>query len=243
MKHLIIISLMSALLPLNALAQEWVNEYERLLVAYVTQSGVDYEAWHKSEDDLNALKGVVEAIGETNASEFSRERKLAFYINAYNAWMLHLVLKDYPIDSVKDIGWLPFSVFKRDNIVINGQDVSLDYLEKTLLLKKIGEPLIHVGVNCASRGCPPLRSEPYRVDVVMTQLQEQAKIFVNSVHGSRIDDTERVIYVSSLFDWYENDFQSVGGVRGFVEKYHEKTIPESYDLKYMGYDWTLNDIK
>ena len=146
-------SALSLLLPILAHAESgaWQKDFDALLQKYVSNGGVRYAAWKSNGADVAALNKVVAAIA-TDGPSGGRYDKLAFYINAYNAWIIHEVLEKYPIKSVKDLAPL-YGVFTGERIELGGEKMSLNHLEKDLILKGIGEPRAHFAVNCASRGC------------------------------------------------------------------------------------------
>ena len=219
----------------------WQDEYAGLLKKYVGPDGVAYASWHASREDVAKLGEVVTAIGAVDPGGYTREDKLAFYINAYNAWMLHLVLAHYPIPSVKDIGSVQFSVFKTARIIINGRKRSLDYLEKDLLLKQLGEPRVHFAVSCASKGCPPLASEPYEGGRIDEQLERYTRAFLNSAAGVQIHPGTDSVSVTRLFDWYHADFEPSGGLLTFISRYRDTPLAANVSIHYLDYDWALNE--
>ena len=137
------------------------SDYERLLKTYAEDDGLRYAAWAENDDDKAALAAFVEYLGQIDINSLSESGKTAFYINLYNAAMLQIVLENYPIKSVKMIGLLPFSVFKKDQITLGNNKLSLDDIEKGILLHQYFDPRIHFALNCASVSCPPLRMEPF----------------------------------------------------------------------------------
>ena len=148
MKTQLALLLTVLLLPLTLRAEigAWQKDYDALLKKYVSGGGVRYAAWKASADDVAALDKVCAAIGSENPSGLARNDKLAFYYNAYNAWIIDLVLQKYPIKSVKDYAVF-FGIFTRKNIQLGGEKMSFTHLEKDLVLKGIGdETYTHVAM-------------------------------------------------------------------------------------------------
>ncbi|MGF1449211.1 MAG: DUF547 domain-containing protein [Opitutales bacterium] len=218
----------------------WKQTYAQLLETYVHPSGVDYAAWHANADDVAALASVVKAMGAVDATALSPDDRLAFYINAYNAWMLHLVFKNYPVNSVTEIrpDW---GVFREDLITVNGQPSSLDKLEKGLILKDFGDARAHFAVNCASVGCPPLQGKPFTGANLDAELDAASAAFVNSPEGVRV--TGNTASLSKIFEWYQSDFKPDGGLVGFVNKYRTQRLPENAKVVHHTYDWNLNQSR
>ena len=129
-----------------------------------------------------------------------------------------------------------------------GEERTLDEIEKEILLEEpLADPRIHFALVCASRGCPRLRPEPYRAERLDTQLDFQARTYLHSPAGSRLDRDERTLHLSRIFDWYEDDFErTAGSVRAYVARYltgsaRDAALDESYEIEHLEYDWSLND--
>ncbi len=197
---------------------------------------VDYSALKKS-GQLEAAYQLIKTFPvETLAN---REEKLAFYINAYNILALKMVLDHWPVDSIKDVGNLLSPVWKKAAGVIGGQEVSLDAIENEVL-RPMGEPRIHFAIVCASVSCPDLRTEPYSADKLDAQLDDQAGLFLNNAKKG-LNDDGKVIHVSKIFDWFENDFKAVGGIEAFIHQ-HRSGLSKSAIKADIEYDWSLNSV-
>lgn len=204
--------------------------------------------------DRAALKGYLDALSGVGEAEFrgwSKPQQMAFLVNAYNAFTVELILANYPVKSIKDIGSDLFNNrWKRKFFTLLGRDASLDQIEHEMLRKpgSYDEPRVHFAVNCASIGCPMLREEAYVAVKLDAQLEEQAVRFLsdrsrNRIAGGRLE-------VSRLFDWYKEDFAPL---ERFLARYaailggppaEPKPIAEgSMPVSYLEYEWTLNDAK
>lgn len=173
------------------------------------------------------------------ASLSSKEEKLAFYINAYNILALKTVLDHWPIDSIKNIGSGVIRVWGNVAGSIDGRKVTLNEIEHKIL-RAMAEPRIHFAIVCASVSCPDLQREPYMASKLNVQLEEQVEQFLsNTDKGLRVD--AKAIQLSAIFDWYENDFNPVGGVEAFIRRYRPD-LPALPMDEYIDYDWTLNGI-
>jgi len=174
----------------------------------------------------------------------TQEEKLSFWINVYNILAVKVVVDHYPVKSIKDVGSLFKSVWKRPAGVVAGQERTLNDIEHEIL-RKMGEPRIHVAIVCASVSCPDIRKEAYTPDRLSEQLDDQVKMFLeNTGKGLKIDGKK--VYVSSIFKWFEEDFESRGGVTTFISQYvtpyQQKSLKEyGGKLKYLDYNWDLNE--
>ena len=136
------------------------NLYAYLLKQYVKNDRVDYEGFKKDEVKLDQYLDVLE---KTDSKKLSRNEQFAFYINAYNAWIIKLVLSGYPgIKSIKDLGSFFQSPWKKKLCRIDGKTLTLDDIEHKILRPRFQDPRVHFAINCASKSCPPLLSDPYR---------------------------------------------------------------------------------
>lgn len=218
--------------------------FAELLGKYVKQSRVDYRGFKAEEKKLDAYLNVLET---TDTVKLNRSEQFAFYINAYNAWTIKLILSGYPgISSVWDLGGRFFDKpFKKEFIRLDRKKVSLDHVENTILRPRFKDPRVHFAINCASRSCPPLRAEPYRGEVLDRQLDEMTGAFVNNPESNHLKGNR--LYVSKIFKWFSDDFND--DAAGFVAKYatgdlKKSLVEKKNDLRvaYLDYDWSLNDV-
>src|SRR5438477_11956724 len=164
---------------------------------------------------MQGIQQVVDDIAKENISGLSKKEQLAFYLNAYNGWILHEALGKYPTKSVKD---LLFTFFTGQRIKVAGEPMSFNHLEKHIIRPKFGEPRVHFALNCASRSCPPLNPEAFRADKLDGQLEKLATAFVNSPRGVDYSAGKKSAALSAIFNWYKDDFKSAGGPMAFINK-------------------------
>ncbi len=216
--------------------------YDQLLSRNIRNGLVDYRKLKKEE---SILDGYLEFLEETNINALSRNEKFAFYINAYNAWTLKLVLSSYPgIRSIKDIKGGYGSPWKIPMVKTNGEVLTLDYIEHRILRPVFKDPRVHFAINCASISCPPLKHEAYRGEELERQLADSAETFINDGRNNYFrGDT---LYISRLFSWFREDFGN--DPIGFIRKYAHCELKEMIRnsgnrirIKYLPYDWSLND--
>jgi len=221
-------------------AESWTDTYNRLLGKYVTSGGVKYAEWKANAADMQAIQSVVDGIAKENVSAMAKQQQLAFYINAYNAWILHEALGKYPTKSVKDA---LFTFFTSKRITVAGQQMSFNALEKDTIRSKFGEPRVHFALNCASRSCPPLNRTAFSADKLDGQFETLAKGYVNSEHGVKFNAAAKSADLSKIFDWYKDDFKADGGALAFINKRRTPPIPADAKISYQDYDWNLNEAK
>lgn len=218
--------------------------FDKVLAEFVTDSGwVDYQALKENPEALNNYLNLLK--NNHPSMDWSREEKLAYWINAYNAFTLDIVIRNYPLQSIKDIRrWsIPFvnTVWDIPFIEIEGETYSLNHLEHHILRVEFDEPRIHFAINCASVSCPPLRKEVFVADRLDSQLEEQAVLFINDPSRNRILSDR--VELSSIFSWFKGDFTKEGSLINYVRRYSEIQPSDDARLSYLDYDWALNGIE
>ncbi len=217
--------------------------YAELLQKYVVDGLVDYSGLQEEEGKLDQYLSLLAGVA---VSQLNLKEQLAYYINAYNAWTWKLVLQHYPqITSIKDIGSFWSSPWKKKFVHMEGKTVSLDYIEHDVLRPVFHDPRIHAALNCASMSCPPLRNEPYDFRYIDEQLDDDAKQWINTPQYNKM--SESTLYLSKIFDWFEDDFGGEEGVLRFVRRFADENLlhrlnahKNNVRLRYLDYDWSLN---
>lgn len=232
----------------SAIAQEpaprtWVDDYDMLLGKYVTPRGVKYKSWHASSADRRALKKVITRISKEKLSGKSRDEQLAFYLNAYNAWILHRILQDYPTDGPGGGGFFGRrKFFGSENITVAGKKTSFSLLENKIIRPRFKEPRTHFALNCASASCPPLNTRAFRGETLDETLDALTRNFINKNRkGVIAKNGGKKLEVSKIFDWYQEDFR--GGTVTYLNKYRTKKLPKNAKVSFQKYHWTLNETR
>jgi hypothetical protein len=219
-----------------------------ILERWVSNGRVDYAGLQRT--DRARLTAYLRDLSGACAADYrrwTREERIAFWINAYNAFTVQLVLDHYPIDSIRRIGWLPGAAFRRAFIPMagtKGGPISLDDIEHGTLRRDFAEPRIHFALVCASRSCPDLRPEAYRPADLDRQLDDQARRFLRDPGKNRYDASTRTLHLSSIFEWFRGDFETAAGsLPAFVSPYLEdaRATEVGVRIAFLDYDWTLNE--
>ena len=243
--------------------------YAGVLKVYVNDQGlVNYKELKANRRDLDAYLALMNGVSASDYEKWAAEEKIAFWINAYNALTLKSIIDHYPIqasllrslqypkNSIRQIS----GVWDRLTHPVQGQEMTLDYIEHEILRKQFQEPRIHFALVCASRGCPFLRNEPYDGKRLKEQLDDQVRRFLGKKQNFEIQEEKKIVSVSSLLDWYGDDFiagnapgEAYPGHRdgeratlAFVSRYlpdQEKAYLRrgDYHIRYVEYDWRLNE--
>ena len=222
-------------------------KWDQILKQYTTKNEnqvyFNYNGLKNNEDELSHYLRQLELVTKKEFNTFSRDQKLAFWINAYNAYTIQIILKNYPVKSIKDIssGWFSSGPWKKDFINLFGKTMSLDNIEHDIIRKEFAEPRIHFAVNCASIGCPYLLQEAFVANRLSIQLDKAA---INFLHNKSKNFLKgNTLYLSKIFDWYGNDFNPI---YGSFKNYIIKTLnlaQKKYDVEFNDYNWNLNEIK
>lgn len=226
------------------------QEFTKLLKNNVKNGLVDYESLKKERESLKKYLQSLSSVTQEEFQKFTKDEQLAFLINAYNAFTLELILENYPIKSIGDIGG-PLRVlnlargtpWKKFTFPLLGGIRNLDWIEHSKLRVDYNEPRIHFAINCASMGCPALRNEAYIGKNLNNQLQEATIQFLTDVNKNYYDEKNNILYLSKIFEWFAEDFvKDSGSVLDFVKKYYPKKekLNQNPQIRYLNYDWSLN---
>ncbi len=232
------------------------HQFDNFLADYVNEKGEVNYAVIQADD---ALQPYLDRLAKTDPFVLPEKEAIAFWINAYNAYTIKLVIDNYPIGSIKEITPLRIkglslsipkinSPFEYEIADVGGEMYSLDDIEHGILRKEFEEPRIHFALVCASFSCPSLRREAYVGSRLDEQLDDQARKFLHDPQKNQVDNADSRIYLSRIFKWFESDFtRDTGSVQAFVAPYfsgrlQEELLNDAFDVKYLKYNWSLNDV-
>ena len=221
-----------------------------------TSNRVDYSVASEEKALLEDYLSVLASVSEEEFLQFGKANQTAFLINAYNAAMIQKILQRYPdIDSVWDFGRIFNHPFRDRFVELFGERMSLDDIEHGRLRgdPALFDPRIHFAVNCASKGCPPLRPRAFNGSSLDAALDEQARIFLSDRTKNGMNPTTNRLTLSPIFDWYAEDFGVPGrqGELAYLSRYADslgldgdvvRALNEgSIKIEWSDYDWALND--
>ncbi len=265
-KHLL--ALFFALVAATAFAQfdHSHKTWDDLLKKHVTYvsngnaSQVSYKGFATDRAQLKTYLDSISAVPEATYKSWNKSQQLAFLMNAYNAYTVELILTKYPnLKSIRDLGSTFSKPWSIKFIKLFGKDVTLDNIEHDMIRADgvFNDPRIHVGVVCASIGCPMLRNEAFIAEKVDAQLDDGMKRFLSDKSRNRYSADAKKLEVSKIFDWYKKDF--LKGHKGFASleatlgKYADQLTDDvaaraeikagKVAITYLDYDWNLNDKK
>jgi len=208
------------------------TSFDSYLKKYVSGNGnVNYSGMKGDRQPLNDY--MAELAKSTPKSDWSRNEKLAYWINAYNAFTIDLILSNYPVSKITDLdGGSPWKVSR---ITLEGKKYSLDQIENKIIRPQFKDGRIHFAVNCAAKSCPTLLNGAFLPSKLSSQLEKQTKKFVNNSAYNSISEGSAT--VSKIFKWYAEDF---GDLKTFLNKYSTQKIGADTNIEYNEYDWSLN---
>lgn len=243
--------------------------YDSVLKKYVRNGRVDYKGFKSSAEEFDTYLRDLASVRERDYTNWSREEKLSFWINAYNAFTIKAIIDNYPIKGSVLSFYPRNSILQIDGVWDKlqfqavGRKVTLEGIEHEILRKEFREPRIHFAIVCASPGCPDLMSEAYKADTLDEQLEGAATEFINnSKKGVEINPANKVVKISKIFKWFGEDFIEgsentelfndrnakdravLNFVRNHVESQEDRAFLESdqFKISYLDYDWSLNEL-
>ena len=218
--------------------------WDQLLKSHVSSDGkVNYKGFIRDKAKLEAYLNTLSS-NAPDRSTWSKNEQLAYWINAYNAFTVKLIVDNYPTESIKDLGpklKIPLisDVWHYKFFKIGGQESSLDEIEHSILRKEFEEPRIHFAINCASVSCPPLLNEAFMANKLESQLQKVAVNFINDPKRNII--TPEAAQVSSIFSWFKGDFTKKGSLVDFLNRYSKVKLKPNAKISFLDYNWNLNE--
>jgi hypothetical protein len=215
--------------------------YNAFLSKYVSPSnGINLVAYDKvTAADRAVLKAYIDRLSAMDIESLPREAEMAAWFNLYNAKTIELILENYPLKSIRKIR----SPWKKDRLIVNGKKMSLDDIEHGTVRKKYDEPRVHYAFNCASIGCPNVKTSAWEAASLDADLTQAARDFIASERGVSVEGNK--IIASSIFKWYKKDFGgSEAGILAHLRQYatgaKKAALEAAGDIDKYDYDWDLN---
>ncbi len=216
--------------------------FNELLNKHVTSEGVvDYKGFIKDSVQFNKYLKTL-SKNPPNKKTWSANERKAFWINAYNAFTIKLIIDNYPVKSIKELGGSIYKIntpWDKRFINVGGETLDLNNIEHAKLRREFDDPRIHFAVVCASRSCPKLQNEAFVASKLDQQMDKAGRDFLNNTFRNRISSNKAEL--SSIFKWYKSDFTKSGSLIAFLNKYSPVKISEKAEISYLDYDWSLNE--
>jgi hypothetical protein len=213
------------------------QRWNELLKTHVSESGnVNYKAFIKDKDKFEQYLSLIKNSHPNK--QWSKDEQMAYWINAYNAFTVKLILDNWPVKNIKNIGGAK-SPWDIEFIKIKDKTYTLNAIEHEILRKDFNDPRIHFAVNCASISCPKLLNEAYTAEKLDQQLTARAKDFINRTSKNSIQQDK--IIISKIFKWYKEDFTQNGTLIDYINQYSNIQINKNAKIEYNEYNWSLNN--
>lgn len=233
MKKIFTIVLVFSLISIQA----QTSVFNNLLQQHVdTQGNVNYKGLQKDVAKLDSYLAYLEKTQPEKS--WSAAKIKAFWVNAYNAYTIKLILDHYPLKSImkikkkgKDAWNIPFAK-------VGGKTYTLNHIEHEILRKNYDDPKIHVGVNCASASCPQLGNFAFTEANYEAKTDELMKKFINDPKRNQL--SAKKVQISQIFNWFKGDFTKQGSLIDFLNKYSNTPIHKNAKVRFLTYDWSLN---
>lgn len=220
------------------------STYSIVFNMYVKDGLVDYSSLKSNPKQLDLYLSQLSSVTEGDFKQWTREKQLAYLINLYNAQILRLIIDHYPIKSIKDIG----DPWDHNIVSLFGNKITLNALEHEIIRRNYDEPRVHFALVCAAMGCPKLPEQPFIASKLSMQLDEQERNFLAESDKNSFDFKSQTIYLSKIFQWFQEDFvKKRGSVIAFIKPYLSPQVSSRLDegnfkIIYTNYDWSLNDV-
>ena len=223
------------------------SKWDSLLRKHVSENGkVNYKGF---KSDAKKLDEYLRYLSKIPIKNYPEKEQLAYWINAYNAFTIDLVVRNYPVRSIKDIRNGRSLVIKlagssqvwieKLRYSFDGEELSLYNIENSKLLKGLFDPRIHFVINCASYSCPRLWNRAFTADNVNREMDLMAAEFLNDPSKNKI--TPNSLQLSQIFEWYTDDFTRNGSLIEYLNKYSKIKINAGAKLNFIDYNWSLNE--
>ncbi|MFQ6112968.1 MAG: DUF547 domain-containing protein [bacterium] len=254
MKPLYIVLAFILLVNVHGYSQDAHGQFTSLLRDYVQDGKVNYRQLCKDD----RLEAYLAQLAVTNPDTISEEKaKLAFWINAYNAYTLKVICDHYPIRSINELHTggliigtvLKKTIWDKPLVTVNGKITTLNTIEHKIIRQKFRDPRIHFALVCAAQSCPPLRSEAYEGSKLDAQLDDQGRKFFSTLSKNYFEIDKMQAHLSKILDWYSKDFgNSEEEILLYITRFLPDDLaaaikgdPKKWKIKHTKYDWSLNE--
>ncbi|MDT0558511.1 DUF547 domain-containing protein [Ichthyenterobacterium sp. W332] len=208
--------------------------WSELLEKHVSNKGkVNYIGFKRDYKDLKIYIMMLK-MGYSKIDEYSKDNKLAYWINAYNALTIDLILRNYPVSSIKDIK----DPWKQRLWKFGDKWLNLDDIEHKII-RKMGEPRIHFALVCAAVSCPKLYNKAFTAATLDEDLTKLTKEFLADTSKNNIAKDE--LKLSKIFSWFAKDFKENGSLIDFLNNYTDIKISSKAKKRFNSYNWDLNE--
>jgi hypothetical protein len=240
--------------------------FDQLLDPNVRDGLVYYRAMKSERGRLDRYVAALNVPAATYGA-WTKDQQIAFWLNAYNAFVLQTVIDNYPIQGrsaavpASSIKQIP-GAFDQTKHRAAGRSVTLDEIEKTIL-PEFKDARLYLALGRGAVGSGRLRSEAYTGERLKRQLDAVQSEFVNDQQMIEIDRAANTVSVTPILSWREAEFvaQYDSGATGtfaqrspleralvaFVMPHalrleKEMLQKNAFKVQFRPFDWRLNDL-
>lgn len=231
--------------------------WTRILGQHVQGDRFDYQALQESRGELDLYLLALRGMSAEEFAGWTREQRCAFWVNAYNAFGVHLVLTGYPLESIRDLGSAASPVWEKEFIPLGHLDggteaelISLERIEQRILRPRFEDARLHAALDRLARSSPPRRAEAFVAERLDAQLDHQARRWLADPARNRFDAAQRRLELSAIFEWFESDFErDAGSVRAWVARYAPEGEAgwlgdeQALEIDHLPFSWALDDVE
>ncbi len=216
--------------------------WDALVKKYVNEKGlVAYAKWKANAADQKALADYLAQFGAKPEPAAKGDELAASGINAYNAFAIHTILENYPVESIHKIS----GVFENRAHLIGGKKVALNDIEHGTMRPLLGYRA-HAALVCCARSCPPLRRFAYTAAGLDGQIEVAYTNWLAREDLNKYEPDKNQVEISSIFKWFKEDFEAAGGVPKILGMYGPLAqrpflAKGGYKIENLPYHWGLND--
>lgn len=210
--------------------------WDQLLQQYVNAAGdVNYGGLKSEQAKINTYLDHLKT--HPPKTEWSDNKKMAYWINLYNAYTIKSIVDAYPLNSILDLD--NGHIWTTRMVPVGTTSYTLDQIEKDKLLAVFNEPRVHFAVNCAAASCPPLLNKAWTAYNIQQYYDQVTRAFINNTTYNTLG--ANALEVSKIFDWYASDFGGANNVATYIQNYTTTTIAPNATVTFKNYNWALNE--
>jgi len=213
---------------------DFFDQTNTFLSNYVKSGKVNYEQVNQNTTTLDEL---VKAVATYELTGTKKDK--AFYLNAYNILVIKSVVDNYPISSPLDVS----GFFDAQTHTVAGKTVTLNGIENDIIRPTYNDARIHFALVCAAKGCPKIKGKAFTTANQEFMLEANTKASMNDNNFIRINEANKTVEISKIFEWYKVDFGTTDNdLIAFINQYRDNPIPDGFSIAYYEYDWRLNKL-
>ena len=221
---------------LSKTQNELQNEFASIFADYIGAQGrVNYSKLRRQRLVLKSVTALIESLKPDEYEKWSKEDKIAFWINTYNLHKLKAIIENYPIEGSRWLNpiWGSNSIRHIKNeidaykFIVMNEEFTFDEVEKRFFKDLFKEPRVFFAITMGTKSSPPVLSAPYQGIMLYQQLDDQVRKFLADENiGFKADEENKTVYLSLLLksSWYGSQFTEKYGTD---KMFKDQTSPDT----------------